>query len=45
MIAARENPATSAAPRRADRPTGLIVALSGRNLRGFVPKRRRARRL
>lgn len=33
---ARQDP-TSKAPRRVDRPTGLIIALSGRNrLRGFV---------
>jgi molybdopterin-binding protein len=33
---ARQDP-TAKAPRRVDRPTGLIVALSGRNrLRGFV---------
>jgi molybdopterin-binding protein len=34
---ARQDPTAKAPPRRADRPTGLIVALSGRNrLRGFV---------
>jgi molybdopterin-binding protein len=33
---ARQDP-TAKAPRRVDRPTGLIIALSGRNrLRGFV---------
>jgi molybdopterin-binding protein len=33
----RQNPSAQAQPRRADKPTGLIVALSGRNrLRGFV---------
>src|SRR5437016_12567129 len=33
---ARQDP-TAKAPRRADQPTGLIIALSGRNrLRGFV---------
>jgi len=37
MIAAREHPTAPVPSRRADRPTGLIVALSGRNqLRGFV---------
>ena len=36
MMAAREQPSASA-PRRVNRPTGLIVALSGRNqLRAFV---------
>ena len=34
---ARQTPSAEAHSRRADRPTGLIVALSGRNrLRGFV---------
>jgi molybdopterin-binding protein len=34
---ARQDPTAKAPPRRVDRPTGLIVALSGRNrLRGFV---------
>jgi molybdopterin-binding protein len=34
---ARQDPSAKAPPRRGDRPTGLIVALSGRNrLRGFV---------
>src|ERR1700730_14764733 len=34
---ARQSPSSKAPPRRVDRPTGLIVALSGRNrLRGFV---------
>ena len=34
---ARHTPSARAQSRRADRPTGLIVALSGRNrLRGFV---------
>ena len=37
IVAAREHPSTPVPSRRADRPTGLIVALSGRNqLRGFV---------
>ena len=37
MIAAREHPSSPAPSRRDARPTGLIVALSGRNqLRGFV---------
>jgi molybdopterin-binding protein len=37
MIAAREHPSAPAPPGRANRPTGLIVALSGRNqLRGFI---------
>jgi molybdopterin-binding protein len=37
IITAREHPATPAPSRRADRPAGLIVALSCRNqLRGFV---------
>jgi molybdopterin-binding protein len=37
IIAAGEHPSARAPSRRADRPTGLIVALSGRNqLRGFV---------
>ena len=36
-LLARQTPAAHAQTRRADRPTGLIVALSGRNrLRGFV---------
>jgi molybdopterin-binding protein len=34
---ARQDPTAKASPRRVDRPTGLIIALSGRNrLRGFV---------
>jgi molybdopterin-binding protein len=34
---ARQAPSTQTRPRRAEKPTGLIVALSGRNrLRGFV---------
>ena len=34
---ARQDPTAKAPPRRVDRPTGLIIALSGRNrLRGFV---------
>ena len=34
---ARQDPAAQAQPRRAEKPTGFIVALSGRNrLRGFV---------
>jgi molybdopterin-binding protein len=34
---ARQAPSTQTQPRRAEKPTGLIVALSGRNrLRGFV---------
>jgi molybdopterin-binding protein len=34
---ARQHPSSMAQPRRADGPTGLIIALSGRNrLRGFV---------
>ena len=34
---ARQNPSSKAPPRRVDRPTGLIIALSGRNrLRGFI---------
>src|SRR6185295_18754110 len=36
-LLARHDPSAPAPPRRADRPTGLIVALSGRNrVRGFV---------
>jgi molybdopterin-binding protein len=36
-LLAQQQPAVRATPRRADRPTELIVALSGRNrLRGFV---------
>ncbi len=34
---ARQHPSSKAQPRRAEAPTGLIIALSGRNrLRGFV---------
>src|SRR5712671_993757 len=34
---ARQDPSAQASPRRAEKPTGLIVALSGRNrLRGFI---------
>jgi molybdopterin-binding protein len=34
---ARQDPSAQAPPRRAEKPTGLIVALSGRNrLRGFI---------
>jgi molybdopterin-binding protein len=34
---ARQDPTAKAPPRKVDRPTGLIIALSGRNrLRGFV---------
>jgi len=37
MIAGREHPSAAAPPKRATRPAGLIVSLSGRNqLRGFV---------
>ena len=37
MIAGREHPSAPAPRKRATRPAGLIVALSGRNqLRGFV---------
>ena len=36
-LLARQDPSAPAPPRRAERPTGLIVALSGRNrVRGFV---------